>query len=135
MTPGMWSLVVAAAAVGLLTLARADAQIARPGPGRPAGGGGFNSGLPQRSPGDLNGTRSPPTRLEPGLGTPTGTPTASSGGLPGENAPGSSDETVAEQPVDETPAEAVIDDYLAGHDLIGGLPAVEKARAIRPGGG
>ena len=131
MTPGMSSLVVttAAAVAGLLSLAAADAQIVRPIPVRPPVGG-FNSGLPQRSPNDFNTT---PPRSAPfgqGLNTPTGTPTASSAA--GSGAGG---EAVVEQPVDETAAEAVVDDYLARHDLIADLPAVAKARTIRRGGG
>ena len=131
MTPGMSSLVVATVAVaGLLSLAAADAQVVRPVPVRPPAGGGFNSGPPQRSPNDFNTTPPRSTPFEQGLNTPTGTPTTSS--VAGSGAGG---EAVAEQPVDETAAEAIIGDYLARHDLIADLPAVAKARAIRRGGG
>lgn len=134
MTPGMPSLVVAAAAAGLLSFAVAEAQIARPVPVRPPVGG-FNPGLPPRSTGDLNGPLSQqPAGTAPGLGAPTGTPTTSGNIGSGESVPGVSGETVAEQPLDETAAEAIIDEYLSRHDLIAALPAVEKARAIRRDG-
>jgi hypothetical protein len=132
MTSGLSSLVFAAAATGagLLSLAAADAQVVRPVPIRPPAGGGFNPGFPQRSTNDFNTTPPRSAPLGQGLSTPTGTPTASSAGEFG-----GSGEAAAEQPVDETAAEAVIDDYLARHDLVGALPAVAKARAIRHGGG
>lgn len=77
MTPGLSSLVAAAAVVGLLSFAAADAQIARPIPARPPGSG-FHSDFPQRSPNDFNGAPPGAAPLGQGLNTPTGTPAASS---------------------------------------------------------